>query len=104
MLGTRKDDGTREICVVADDRIIARISPEALVDDQDCPNAYLIAAAPRMLRALERMDALVESLWDSVNWRKTFDLNVALLNEAPLDAKRAILEAKGEGNETKNEA
>jgi hypothetical protein len=55
----------------------------------------LIAAAPELLEALKRMDELVDSLWESVPWGKTFNLNVALLNEAPIEAKKAIAKAEG---------
>jgi hypothetical protein len=56
-------------------------------------DAQLIAAAPDLLAALQQMDALVESLWPSIPWGKTFNLNVQALNEAPIAAKRAIAKA-----------
>jgi len=46
-----------------------------------------------MLDALKRMDALVEKLWKCVPWGKTWDLPVQELNEAPMQAKRAIQQA-----------
>lgn len=52
-------------------------------------------AAPDLLKALEQMDALVESLWKSVPWGQTFNLDIQALNEVPLAAKRAIARAKG---------
>lgn len=48
-----------------------------------------------LLEALKAMDALVESLWKSVNWANTFDLDVRALNEAPIAARAAILKAEG---------
>lgn len=49
-----------------------------------------------LLAALERMDALVEKLWESVPWEQTSNLPIAELNEAPLQAKRAIARANKE--------
>lgn len=46
-----------------------------------------------LLAALRRMDGLVEKLWKSVPWGQTWDLPVQELNEAPNQAKRAILAA-----------
>lgn len=57
-------------------------------------NARLIAAAPDLFAALQRMDALVESLWKSIPWGETFNLDIAALNEAPLAAKRALALAR----------
>jgi hypothetical protein len=48
-----------------------------------------------LLEALKRMDALIESLWDSVPWGQTFRLPVQELNEAPIQARRAIAKAEG---------
>lgn len=52
------------------------------------PNAELLAAA-------EAMDALMENLWQAVDWGKTFDLDVAALSEAPDRLKRAIAACGG---------
>lgn len=68
---------------------------EAQVMAECRANAYLIAAAPELLAALKAMDDLVEKLWGAVPWGKTFDLPVAELNAAPLQAKRAINAAEG---------
>jgi hypothetical protein len=46
-----------------------------------------------LLAALRRMDGLVEKLWKSVPWGQTVNLPVQDLNEAPMQAKRAILNA-----------
>lgn len=35
-------------------------------------------------------------LWEAVPWGKTFDLDVKLLNEAPLHAKAVIAKAEGQ--------
>lgn len=74
-----------------------------IVDDEGNPVATMVrgdaglvlAAAPQLLAALERMDALVERLWKSVPWGKTWDLPVKELNEAPIQARIAIARAKG---------
>lgn len=58
-------------------------------------NGRLIAAAPDLLEALKAMDDLIEKLWGAVPWGKTFNLPVAELNAAPLQAKRAIAKAEG---------
>ena len=58
--------------------------------------ASLIVAAPDMLAALEQMNALMENLFEVVDWGKTFRLDVVALNEAPLAMKRAIAKAKGQ--------
>lgn len=60
-------------------------------------NARLIAAAPDLLEALEAMDALVESLWDSVPWGDTFNLDIRALNEVPGKARAAIAKAREGG-------
>lgn len=65
---------------------INRLSKER--SDFSTLNAELVAA-------LEGMDALMENLWGAVNWGSTFRLNAILLNEAPLNAKRALAKAKG---------
>ena len=57
---------------------------------EEYANARLITAAPALYEALKRMDALVEGLWKCIPWGKTFDLDIAALNEAPLAAKRAL--------------
>jgi len=79
----------KDVIVVAED------SESPLLDISEA-HARLIAAAPDLLAALEGMDALVESLWKSVPWGDTFDLDVQALNEAPTRAKRAIAKATGE--------
>ena len=74
-------------------------SYEVVMPGEPCLNALdarLIAAAPELLAALIAMDDLVESLWPSVDWGKTFNLDIAALNSAPLKAKAAIAKAKGE--------
>lgn len=59
-------------------------------------NVSLIEAAPDMLAALEQMNALMENLFEAVDWAKTFRLDVVALNEAPLAMKRAIAKARGD--------
>ena len=61
------------------------------------PNARLIAAAPDLLEALKKMDALMDMLWEAVPWGKTFNLDIAMLNEYPTIAKRAIAKATTHG-------
>lgn len=53
-------------------------------------NARLIAAAPPMLRALIRADALIENLFETVPWGKTANTDFALLNEVPMEVIAAI--------------
>lgn len=59
-------------------------------------NAHLIAAAPELLEALERADALIENLWKAVPWGQTHGLDIMALNEVPSAMKRAIAKARGE--------
>lgn len=56
-----------------------------------------------LLAALKRMDLLVELLWDCVPWGKTWNLPITELNEAPLQAKRAILRAESHKRSHTNE-
>jgi hypothetical protein len=58
-------------------------------------NAHLIAAAPELLEALDGMVVLMDSLWKSVPWGKTFNLDIQKLNEAPIAARRALGKARG---------
>lgn len=66
----------------------------------DEANAKFIARACNchddLLEALKEMDALVESLWDSVDWGSTFNLDISALNLVPPKAKDAIAKAEGE--------
>lgn len=52
-------------------------------------------AAPELLAACEDMKKLIESLSDSIPWGDTFNLDIKLLNEAPIRCGRAISKAKG---------
>lgn len=59
---------------------------------------YLAATTtsqPGLLAAAEAMDALMENLWQAVPWGKTFNLDVAALNTAPMRLKRAIAACGG---------
>lgn len=58
-------------------------------------NARLIAAAPELLAAAIEMQALIENLMKAVPWGKTFDLDIAALNTAPIHLAAAIAKAKG---------
>lgn len=58
-------------------------------------NAALVAAAPDLLQAAIAVDALIENLWKAVPWGRTFNLDVAALNNAPLALKAAIAKAQG---------
>ncbi len=74
-------------------------SPVAMCDprvgeEEALANAHLIAAAPALLEAAKHVDALMENLWNEVPWAKTFDLDIAALNEAPSELKRAIAQAE----------
>ncbi len=52
------------------------------------------AAVDELLAAAQRMDTLMEGLWDAVPWESTVGLDVALVHEAPLALKRAIAKAE----------
>ncbi len=51
-------------------------------------------AAEDLLEALKDMAALMDSLWESVPWGDTHDLDVTALNEAPMKARAAIKKAE----------
>lgn len=56
-------------------------------------NARLLAAAPDLLAACERANKLLSHLMPTVDWGKTFDLDVAELNGVLLDLPAAIAKA-----------
>lgn len=60
-------------------------------------NATLIAAAPDMLEALERMTKMHKMFCNRIDWKATFlDADtIRELNEAPIQAHVAIAKAKG---------
>jgi hypothetical protein len=61
-------------------------------------NAHLIAAAPKMYAALEEMQRLVYHLMDVCDLGRTFGLDLVLLNDAPLNARAALTQARGESD------
>lgn len=79
--------------------MIALTDGTPIDDPEVIANAEFIVLACNchddLLEALKEMDALVESLWDSVAWGKTFNLDVSALNLAPSKAKAAIAKAEG---------
>lgn len=56
--------------------------------------ATLRAQRDDLLTALKQDEQMMEMLWKAVPWGKTFNLNLALLNEAELGRKAAIARAE----------
>jgi len=56
----------------------------------------IFALAPELLEASVEVDALLENLWDSVDWGKTFQLDIKRLNEAPMRLKAVLAKATKE--------
>jgi hypothetical protein len=54
----------------------------------------LFLAASYLLAACERADRLMSHLMKTVDWGKTFDLDIAELNSVLLDLPKAIGKAK----------
>lgn len=48
----------------------------------------------QMLAAAQEMDLLMENIWKSVSWADTYDLDIARLNTAPMQLKKAIEDLK----------
>jgi len=79
----------------SDREALAWVDADDVPEEESQANVALIAAAPELLEAAEEVDALIESLWKSVPWGATFNLDAKALNEAPPKLKRAIAKAKG---------
>lgn len=84
----------------ADGCLVEYVNESRYVDGREDPehmaSLHAMTAAPTMLKALERADALIENLWKAVPWGQTADLDIAALNEVPGEIKRAIVAAKGD--------
>jgi len=74
VIGTRKDGMGEEILVTTagQQRIVAKVSPADKMDEQDVPNARLIAAAPELVEAclvaVVYLDELMQDLSGDVWW------------------------------------
>lgn len=87
-------------CVVGKDGTLVATVPRpkgAGASAKKAANADLIAAAPQLLAACERMSLLIDKLMPSVPWGSTWNTSdwAPLLNEAPAEARAAVLAARG---------
>lgn len=98
LLVIERTDGSVEAHTLQPKRTL---SPEELSDHSRTVAAAqarerLNAAAPDLLAACEKANGLLTHLMKVVPWGKTFDLDVAALNEALLVLPAAITKARGQ--------